>query len=60
MVDEEKRAQLNAFKCSGPAVDNEAEHFFVCAQCGQAVDMRKLGDVFAHEDPHSEPIDPIN
>lgn len=28
----------------------EHEHFFVCAACGQAVDMRDLGQVFHHEE----------
>jgi Fe2+ or Zn2+ uptake regulation protein len=32
---------------------NEADHFFVCEACGQAVDMRNLAEVFRHEeDPH--------
>lgn len=32
------------------------EHFYVCEACGQAVDMRKLGDVFHHEEPEHEPL----
>ncbi len=29
---------------------DEAEHFFNCGACGQAVDMRDLGEVFRHEE----------
>jgi activating signal cointegrator 1 len=36
---------------------NEAEHFYICAECGQAVDMRDLGQVFHHEEPGHEPHD---
>jgi hypothetical protein len=35
----------------GPA--DEAEHFFIC-RCGQAADMRDLGEVFRHEEPGHE------
>lgn len=52
------RDQLNALKSQrvgGEPVD-ESEHFYICAQCGQAVDMRKLGDVFHHEEPDHEPM----
>jgi hypothetical protein len=41
----------------GPQPENEADHFYVCAQCGQAVDMRDLGQVIHHEQPQHEPID---
>lgn len=27
---------------------NEAEHFYTCSHCGQAVDKRDLGQVFHH------------
>jgi hypothetical protein len=27
------------------------EHFYVCKACGQAVEMRNLGEVFRHEEP---------
>lgn len=40
----------------GPEPKNEGEHFYVCAACGQAVDMRRLGDVFHHEDEGHEPL----
>jgi hypothetical protein len=35
---------------------NEAEHFYECAACGQAVDKRQLGDVFHHEEPGHKPL----
>ncbi len=31
-------------------------HFYTCADCGQAVDMRDLGDVFHHEEPGHDRI----
>lgn len=37
------RTELNAKRCSAPTVDDEAEHFIVCAACGQAIDCRNLG-----------------
>lgn len=40
----------------GPPVQDESEHFYQCAACGQAVDMRDLGQVFHHEDPGHKPI----
>lgn len=39
-------------RVGGPPVKSEAEHFFQCSVCGGWVDMRDLGDVFAHEGPH--------
>jgi hypothetical protein len=33
------------------------DNFYVCPQCGQAVDMRDLGQVFHHEEPGHKPID---
>ncbi len=38
-----------------PVLD-EADHFYVCQACGQAVDMRRLGDVLHHEDDDHGPI----
>lgn len=37
-------------------VKNEADHFYTCAACGQAVDKRDLGQVFHHEDVGHEPL----
>lgn len=50
------REELNAKRCLAPNLADEAEHFYVCATCGQAVDKRKLGDVFHHEEPGHAPI----
>jgi hypothetical protein len=35
---------------------NEADHFFVCKACGQAVDRRDLGQVFHHEEDDHKPL----
>jgi hypothetical protein len=35
-------------------VENEADHFYVCTKCGQAVDMRDLGQVMHHEQAEHE------
>lgn len=53
------RDELNAIKSKrvGEEPENEAIHFYVCASCGQAVDKRRLGDVFHHEQQDHEPID---
>ena len=34
----------------------EAEHFYVCAYCEQAVDMRRRTDVFYHDQPGHRPL----
>lgn len=36
------------------APDNEEDHYYICGECGQAVDMRNLGEVFHHEEPGHE------
>jgi len=33
----------------GGEPENESDHFYICAECGQAVDKRDLGQVFHHE-----------
>lgn len=55
---EPSREELNALKSArvGGEPADEGEHFYLCAHCGQAVDMRKLGDVFHHEGPDHEPL----
>jgi hypothetical protein len=40
----------------GPEPADEAEHFYVCEACGQAVDRRDLAAVFHHEEPGHEPL----
>lgn len=34
----------------------EQDHFYVCKDCGQAVDRRDLGQVFHHEEPEHQPL----
>lgn len=43
-------------RVGGPPVTSEADHFYACAKCGQAVDMRDLGQVFHHEEPEHQPL----
>jgi hypothetical protein len=52
------REELNGLRSQrvGSEPADEAEHFYVCKECGQAVDMRRLGDVFYHEEPGHEPL----
>lgn len=50
------REELNALRCKAPDLEDESQHFYVCADCGQAVDKRQLGDVFHHMDPGHERI----
>ena len=45
------RQEINELEVRGPDYDDEAKHFIVCAACGQAIDCRRLGDVFHHEEP---------
>ena len=56
MIDEEEREELNSLRVSYPDLEDEAEHFYICDACGQAVDMRKLGDVLHHEEPGHDPL----
>lgn len=37
--------------------ENELENFYQCAECGQSVDMRDLGQVFHHEVAGHTPVD---
>ncbi len=30
--------------------DDERYHFFICPECGQAVDVRRMADVMHHDD----------
>ncbi len=55
------RDEINALPSRhiGEPPAGEAEHFFICGRCQQAVDMRRLGDVFHHEDEGHEPL-PVN
>ena len=57
-ITEDMRGRLNTKPSQrvGPPPADEREHFYTCEGCGQAVDMRKLGDVFHHEEPEHEPL----
>ena len=46
MIEGLTREELNALRCKFPQIDDEAEHFYVCEGCGQAVDMSGLGTCF--------------
>jgi len=48
------RDMLNVYR--GRGFVKELEHFHICQHCGQAVDMRLLGDVLYHDDPDHEPL----
>lgn len=43
----------------GPPVESEAEHFCRCQACGQLIDMRDLGEVFAHEGEPPHPVEDL-
>jgi hypothetical protein len=54
--------ELNVYRSAkgGPAgpepePEDEAAHFYVC-KCGQAVDRRRLGDVFHHMQEDHQPL----
>ena len=49
------RRQLNDLPVIAPAVP-ETEHFITCKECGQAIDLRNLGDVLHHETVEHEPL----
>lgn len=56
MINGLSREALNAIPCTAPDLENEAEHFILCPECGQAIDCRRLGDVLYHDEPGHEPI----
>lgn len=51
MIDQVARTALNKLKGDFSDLEDETEHFYVCPTCGQALDMRQLGDVMHHEAP---------
>jgi hypothetical protein len=51
-----KPGEIIGKQIGGPVSEDEAEHFYVCEACGQAVDMRDLGQVLHHEEEGHEPI----
>jgi RNA polymerase-binding transcription factor DksA len=56
MSDPTEREELNNLRVEYPDLSDEAEHYYVCEECGQAVDMRRLGDVLHHEEPGHYPL----
>ena len=40
----------------GKEKENEIDHFFVCGQCGQAVDSRSLFQVLHHDESGHRPL----
>jgi hypothetical protein len=56
MIDEKTREELNKCLPVYSLPEDEAEQFYLCPSCGQAVDMRRLGDVLHHEEPGHEPL----
>jgi hypothetical protein len=55
------RDELNALRSAKggpegrePESEDETVHFYICKACGQAVDKRRLGDVFHHEEETHE------
>jgi len=51
------REELNALRSERHGIQvDEIEHFYICKTCGQAVDKRRLGDVFHHEEKGHAPI----
>ena len=47
-------ADIPPGKRIGAEPKDEAEHFYLCNACGQAVDRRDLAEVFRHEEPRHE------
>lgn len=50
------REELNALPCAYPDLGDEVAHFYVCKACGQAIDVRRLGDVLHHEAEDHAPL----
>ena len=46
---------IKGHRCGGDPED-EADNYCVCSSCGQAVDMRDLGQVFHHEETGHKPL----
>jgi hypothetical protein len=60
MNDDDLKQQLREVpdgKRVGSEPDSEAEHFMTCGACGQAFDMRRLDEVFHHEQPGHAPME---
>ena len=46
---------IKGHRVGGDPAD-EAENFYLCPHCAQAVDMRDLGEVLHHETPDHSPL----
>lgn len=57
-ISEAERLEFNAkpVRVDGIPPNDESGHFYVCEGCGQAVDMRKLGDVLYHDQVDHKPL----
>lgn len=56
----DSRERLNQLTASSEdQVRTELDHFLLCPGCGQAIDLRRLGDVFHHDEPGHAPL-PVN
>lgn len=57
-ISETQRLEYNTHraKLDGPAPKDETEHFYLCEACGQAIDMRLLGDVLYHDQVDHKPL----
>lgn len=57
-ISESQRLEYNTRRAhrDGPPAKDETEHFYLCEGCGQAVDMRLLGDVLYHDQIEHKPL----
>ena len=57
LIWEMSREELNALTVELLDPGDGTDHFFVCSECGQAVDRRRLADVMYHElQPEHDPL----
>ena len=57
-ITEAERLELNTKKAiiRGAPPADEAEHYYCCSGCGQAVYMRLLGNVLYHDQDEHSPL----
>jgi hypothetical protein len=51
MTGEIKPGEIIGELVGGDVPETETDHFYLCPDCGQAVDARDLGQVLHHEEP---------
>jgi hypothetical protein len=56
MSQHDRKARIMAGVRKGDKPACESEHFYTCAECGQAVDCRDLSAVLTHEIPGHRPM----